>query len=68
MGNLELGNLLLGGISRRVWSGMVNCPFRVHFTFVRFMRMIVESLDELVRVNLKIDSIVSQVSPRVTTM
>ena len=58
--NLEFGDLLLGGIPRGIRSGMADCPFRMHFVLMYFMRMVVESLDELVRVNLKIDSVVSQ--------
>ena len=62
MWDLEFGDLLLGSIARGVRGCVANCPFRMRYMLVCFMRVVVESLDELIWVDLKIDSLISKIN------
>ena len=48
MWDLELGDLLLGSIARRIWSSLANTSFAMNVTLACFMGVIMKSLDDLI--------------------
>jgi hypothetical protein len=53
MGYLELGDLLLAGVSSGVWSDMRGSAVRMYMVLACLFHMeVVEALDNLVRVDL----------------